>query len=96
MTFVYLQIENEYGSYFACDHQYMSHLRDKARTSLGPRAVLYTTDGGADGFLKCGAVKGAYATVDFGNTGRFKYGEPALPRGKSSMIACSIHNPTDP
>ncbi|XP_048754699.2 beta-galactosidase-like isoform X2 [Ostrea edulis] len=63
-----VQIENEYGSYFACDHQYMAHLRDKARAHLGPRAVLYTTDGGADGFLKCGAVEGAYATVDFGTT----------------------------
>ncbi|XP_062569955.1 beta-galactosidase-like isoform X6 [Saccostrea cucullata] len=63
-----VQIENEYGSYFACDHDYMAHLRDKAREHLGPRALLYTTDGGADSFLKCGTVAGAYATVDFGNT----------------------------
>lgn len=65
---VYLQIENEYGSFYTCDHDYMAHLRDKAREHLGPRALLYTTDGGADGFLKCGTVPGAYATVDFGNS----------------------------
>ncbi|XP_061179899.1 beta-galactosidase-like isoform X4 [Saccostrea echinata] len=63
-----VQIENEYGSYFTCDHDYMAHLRDKAREHLGTRALLYTTDGGADSFLKCGTVAGAYATVDFGNT----------------------------
>lgn len=46
----------------------MAHLRDKAREHLGPRALLYTTDGSGDGFLKCGTVPGAYVTVDFGNS----------------------------
>jgi len=60
------QIENEYGSYFACDHEYMSHLRDITRTYLGKDVVLFTTDGAGLNFLKCGAVDGVYATVDFG------------------------------
>ncbi|XP_052681959.1 beta-galactosidase-like isoform X2 [Crassostrea angulata] len=63
-----VQIENEYGSFYTCDHDYMAHLRDKAREHLGPRALLYTTDGSGDGFLKCGTVPGAYVTVDFGNS----------------------------
>uniref|UniRef100_A0A8W8MEV2 Beta-galactosidase n=1 Tax=Magallana gigas TaxID=29159 RepID=A0A8W8MEV2_MAGGI len=61
-------IENEYGSFYTCDHDYMAHLRDKAREHLGPRALLYTTDGSGDGFLKCGTVPGAYVTVDFGSS----------------------------
>ena len=68
MFMVYLQIENEYGSYYTCDHDYMAHLRDKAREHLGSRALLYTTDGSGDGFLKCGTVAGAYVTVDFGTS----------------------------
>lgn len=61
-----VQVENEYGSYYACDWDYMNHLRDLFRSYLGPEVVLFTTDGNADYFLKCGKVQGLYATVDFG------------------------------
>ncbi|OWF47699.1 beta-galactosidase-like [Mizuhopecten yessoensis] len=65
---IMVQIENEYGSYFACDRNYTSHLRDRARFHLGKDVVLFTTDGASDGFLKCGYIPEVYATVDFGVT----------------------------
>ena len=45
---------------------YRQHLRDVFRAHLGSNAVLITTDGAGLNFLKCGAVDGVYATVDFG------------------------------
>ncbi|XP_052793223.1 beta-galactosidase-like isoform X2 [Mya arenaria] len=63
-----VQIENEYGSYPACDYNYLRFLRDKARTMLGSDVVLFTTDGDGDGYLKCGTLPDVYATVDFGIT----------------------------
>ena len=67
------QIENEYGSYFACDYDYLRFLYHKVRTVLGSNVVIYTTDGDGDSYLKCGTVQGAYATVDFGITGKAAY-----------------------
>lgn len=65
-----LQLENEYGSYGLqtghCDVKYMAHLRDLVKSLLGPDVLLYTTDGAGDGYVRCGSVQGAYATVDFG------------------------------
>lgn len=60
------QVENEYGSYYACDWNYMNHLRDIFRNYLGHSVVLFTTDGNGDNFLQCGKIQGMYATVDFG------------------------------
>jgi hypothetical protein len=64
------QVENEYGSYPACDTQYLSELSDILRWHVGKSAVLYSTDGNAASFLKCGKVEGVYATVDFGTGAR--------------------------
>ncbi|KAH6936480.1 hypothetical protein HPB50_018001 [Hyalomma asiaticum] len=64
-----VQVENEYGSYAACDFVYTAYLRDLMRRYLGNDVILYTTDGDADGYMKCGKLDGAYTTVDFG-TGR--------------------------
>ncbi|CAF2568611.1 unnamed protein product [Rotaria sp. Silwood2] len=61
-----VQVENEYGSYPACDHDYMGYLRDIFRQYLGDNLVLFTVDGNGLGYLKCGTVKGAYTTIDFG------------------------------
>ncbi|KAF4533069.1 hypothetical protein B566_EDAN002632, partial [Ephemera danica] len=33
---------------------------------VGNAAVLYTTDGNSEGYLKCGKIDSVYATVDFG------------------------------
>jgi beta-galactosidase GanA len=38
-----VQIENEYGSYYACDREYMGALRDLFRKNLGDDVVLFTT-----------------------------------------------------
>ncbi len=64
-----VQVENEYGSYFACDGDYLSHLHDVFRMHLGQNVVLFTTDGDNEGDLKCGTNTSLfYATVDFGIT----------------------------
>ncbi|MBZ3880616.1 Beta-galactosidase-1-like protein [Sciurus carolinensis] len=59
-----IQVENEYGSYRACDFNYMRHLAGLFRALLGDKILLFTTDG-PEG-LKCGTLKGLYATIDFG------------------------------
>uniref|UniRef100_A0A3B1IU71 Beta-galactosidase n=1 Tax=Astyanax mexicanus TaxID=7994 RepID=A0A3B1IU71_ASTMX len=64
-----VQVENEYGSYFACDFDYLRHLIRLYRSYLGDEVVLFTTDGARVSYLKCGSIQGAYATVDFGAGG---------------------------
>lgn len=59
-------MENEYGSYFTCDYNYLRHLSRLFRSHLGDEVVLFTTDGAVLSYLKCGAIQGLYATVDFG------------------------------
>ncbi|XP_044888360.1 beta-galactosidase-1-like protein isoform X3 [Mauremys mutica] len=61
-----IQVENEYGSYSACDYDYLRHLLAAFRTRLGPDVLLFTTDGNSAAELRCGTLQGLYATVDFG------------------------------
>lgn len=61
-----VQVENEYGSYYACDYNYMRHLRTLFTFFLGEDTVLFTTDGNTDREMTCGTLQGLYATVDFG------------------------------
>lgn len=64
-----VQVENEYGSYYACDRLYMTHLHNVFRQYLGNNVVLFTTDGDSEELLKCGSNPDLfYATVDFGVT----------------------------
>ncbi|KAF1750118.1 hypothetical protein GCK72_016664 [Caenorhabditis remanei] len=67
-----LQIENEYGSYDACDKQYLRFLRDLTRAHVGDDVLLFTTDGSAENLLKCGTVEGVFPTIDFGPTDNLK------------------------
>ncbi|XP_056621067.1 beta-galactosidase [Triplophysa dalaica] len=80
-----VQVENEYGSYFACDYNYMRHLASLFRSHLGEDVLLFTTDGAGVGYLKCGSLQGLYATVDFGPganvTAAFEAQRHAEPRG---------------
>ncbi|XP_068583667.1 beta-galactosidase [Cebidichthys violaceus] len=80
-----VQVENEYGSYFACDYNYMRHLTKLFRSQLGEEVVLFTTDGAGLSYLKCGSIQGLYATVDFGPGGNvtaaFDAQRHAEPRG---------------
>ncbi|NWH75795.1 BGAL galactosidase, partial [Piaya cayana] len=62
---IMVQVENEYGSYFACDYDYLRFLLKLFREHLGDKVVLFTTDGASTFHLKCGALQGLYATVDF-------------------------------
>uniref|UniRef100_A0A8B9CQM8 Galactosidase beta 1 like n=1 Tax=Anser brachyrhynchus TaxID=132585 RepID=A0A8B9CQM8_9AVES len=61
-----VQVENEYGSYYACDYDYLRHLLGSFRALLGGEALLFTTDGARAEELRCGTLQGLYATVDFG------------------------------
>lgn len=64
--FLNTQVENEYGSYFACDYDYLRFLAHRFRYHLGNDVLLFTTDGANENFLRCGTLQGLYATVDFG------------------------------
>ncbi|NXV60812.1 BGAL galactosidase, partial [Molothrus ater] len=61
-----VQVENEYGSYYACDHGYLRHLLGSFRALLGSEVLLFTTDSARAQELHCGTLQGLYATVDFG------------------------------
>ncbi|XP_014403867.1 PREDICTED: beta-galactosidase [Myotis brandtii] len=61
-----VQVENEYGSYFSCDYDYLRFLQKRFHYHLGNDVVLFTTDGEREKLMQCGALQGLYATVDFG------------------------------
>ncbi|NWH80843.1 BGAL galactosidase, partial [Piaya cayana] len=61
-----VQVENEYGSYYACDYEYLRHLLGSFRALLGSEVLLFTTDSARAEELQCGTLRGLYATVDFG------------------------------
>ena len=63
-----VQVENEYGYYFACDHNYLRFLEAVFRQYLGYDVILFTVDGDSESSLKCGNIPSLYATVDFGST----------------------------
>lgn len=46
----------------------MDTLRRLFSEKIGDKALLFTTDGNAVSYLRCGYVPGAYATVDFGTS----------------------------
>ncbi|XP_004534040.1 beta-galactosidase [Ceratitis capitata] len=60
-----VQIENEYGAFYACDAKHLIWLRDETEKYVRGNAVLFTTDQPNEG-LKCGKIEGVHATVDFG------------------------------
>lgn len=82
---IMVQVENEYGSYQACDTTYMNRLRDIMQEKVGNKALLYTTDGVSDRMIRCGMVPGAYTTIDFGSNfnvnSSFEYMRRYEPRG---------------
>ncbi|XP_004857895.1 beta-galactosidase isoform X2 [Heterocephalus glaber] len=80
-----VQVENEYGSYYTCDYDYLRFLQKRFRYHLGESVLLFTTDGAKQEFLQCGTLQGLYATVDFGVdsniTGAFLVQRKAEPTG---------------
>ncbi|CRK91904.1 CLUMA_CG005524, isoform A [Clunio marinus] len=63
---IMVQVENEYGSYFACDEKYRIWLRDETSRYVKDKAVLFTNDG--PGVLRCGKIPNVLATLDFGES----------------------------
>ncbi|XP_077978610.1 beta-galactosidase-like [Glandiceps talaboti] len=61
-----IQVENEYGSYGACDYDYLRQLRNKVIDHVGNDVVLFTVDGDRDSDMKCGTIQNLFTTVDFG------------------------------
>ncbi|XP_067634492.1 beta-galactosidase isoform X2 [Eurosta solidaginis] len=61
---IMVQVENEYGSYYACDKKYRTWLRDETLAHVQDKAVLFTNDGPS--VLNCGHIEGVLATMDFG------------------------------
>ncbi|KAM5279887.1 beta-galactosidase [Ctenodactylus gundi] len=61
-----VQVENEYGSYFTNDYDYLRFLQKRFHYYLGDNVLLFTTDGASPKFLQYGTLQGLYATVDFG------------------------------
>lgn len=73
-----VQIENEYASYYECDHVYLNHLCDLAQKYLHKDIFLFTVDSYQYQSLECGAIPNrAYVTLDFGVTG-----DPAAAKKK--------------
>jgi beta-galactosidase len=68
-TIIMVQVENEFGAYFTCDHSYVKHLADLFLSILGSETVLFTTDQPHDYGLACGSLPPqVLPTLDFGVT----------------------------
>ena len=62
-----LQVENEYGEYFTCDHDYLTYLQDLFEGILGKdKVILFTVNPASDHVMSCGTIKTLFNTVDFG------------------------------
>jgi len=67
------KVENEYGSYYACDSNYKLWLRDLFKSYIKNNALLYTIDICEQKNFDCGPIPEVYATVDFGISSNGKY-----------------------
>ncbi|XP_022180459.1 beta-galactosidase-like isoform X2 [Myzus persicae] len=63
---IMVQVENEYGSFYACDSGYKLWLRDLVKGYVEDKALLYTIDICNQRNFDCGPIPEVYATVDFG------------------------------
>lgn len=60
-----VQVENEYGAYHACDHDYLNWLRDETKKYVENNALLFTVDIPNER-MHCGKIEDVFATTDFG------------------------------
>lgn len=63
---IMVQVENEYGSFGACDVEYRNFLRNETEKYSNGKALLFTTDGPLNYMLECGSIEGVFATIDYG------------------------------
>ncbi len=90
-----LQVENEYGSYFACDKVYLEFLRGLFLKHLGDDVILFTVDDGfREGELECGSLPTLFKTVDFGPDKDVEHGFVELrkiqPKGPLVSLLTSL------
>ncbi|XP_055849556.1 beta-galactosidase [Episyrphus balteatus] len=80
---IMVQVENEYGSFYACDKKYREWMRDETHAHVKDKAVLFTNDGPS--VLGCGYIPGVLATLDFGatdnTTEQWAYKKKLQPKG---------------
>ncbi|XP_028416196.1 beta-galactosidase-like [Dendronephthya gigantea] len=61
-----VQVENEYGIYPICDHDYMKYLQGLFEDVLGKDVILFTTNPAVTRVMECGTIPTLFNTVDFG------------------------------
>lgn len=88
---ILVQVENEYGSFSACDRKYSVWLKNETDAYVGDKAVLFTNDGPVQ--LPCGKIPGVLATLDFG-TGNSSTEHSDSSRDLSQFLSGS-NNETD-
>ena len=63
----FFKVENEYGSYYTCDHNYMRYLQELFQKYLGDDVILFTVDPiGFKSVISCGTLPSLFTTIDFG------------------------------
>ncbi|CAN8004537.1 unnamed protein product [Ixodes hexagonus] len=83
-----VQVENEYGQYPECDHDYMRHLVQVFQRHLGSDVILFRADIPQDDVYKCDAVNSTLVTADFGRDSDVKQAFEAIRRaqGRGPLI----------
>lgn len=62
---IMVQVENEYGSFSACDRKYSLWLKQETEMYVKDKAVLFTNDGPGPEYLTCGKIPDVLATIDY-------------------------------
>ncbi|XP_064554133.1 beta-galactosidase [Drosophila montana] len=62
---IMVQVENEYGAFNACDHDYLNWLRDETDKYVENKALMFTVDIPNER-MHCGKIDNVFATTDFG------------------------------
>ncbi|EEC10856.1 beta-galactosidase precursor, putative [Ixodes scapularis] len=88
-----VQVENEYGQYFVCDHNYMRHLVEVFQHYLGRDIILFRTDAPSDSAYRCDAVNNTLVTADFGADTNIKRAFDVVKRaeGKGPLIVTEYY-----
>ncbi|CAN8028401.1 unnamed protein product [Ixodes persulcatus] len=89
-----IQVENEYGQYPVCDHDYMRHLVQIFQFYLGRDVILFRTDLAKDDAYKCDAVNDTLVTADFGAGMNVKRAFDSVRRaqGKGPLVVTEYYS----
>ncbi|CAN8004535.1 unnamed protein product [Ixodes hexagonus] len=88
-----VQVENEYGQYPECDHEYMRHLVQVFQRYLGSDIILFRTDIPRDDVYRCDAVNSTLVTADFGPGSDVKqaFGAVRRAQGRGPLIVTEYY-----